>query len=214
MSSSPTLLVLAAGMGSRYGGLKQIDPVGPDGEFIIDYSVHDAMRAGFRKIVFVIRKDIEEAFTKTIVSRLPKDCEVKYAFQELDMLPEGFSVPDGRKKPWGTGHALWVARDLVKEPALVINADDFYGAAAYQTAAEHFGSLAAPQKNDYFMVGYSLRKTVSLHGPVSRGVCRTDDRGFLADVTEIKEITIDPAAKSIAGPPPGVVGSAAMKSFP
>ena len=195
MSSNPALLVLAAGMGSRYGGLKQVDPVGPHGEFILDYSVYDALRAGFRKIVFVIRREMEAAFRETIARRLPREIEIVYAFQELDLLPQGFSVPEGRKKPWGTGHAVWVARECVRQPMLVINADDFYGAAAYQTAADCFASPTKSSDAEYFMVGYRLRKTVSPHGPVARGVCRADAEGFLVDVTEVTGIAVDAAGK-------------------
>jgi hypothetical protein len=188
------LLVLAAGLGSRYGGPKQVEPVGPHGELIIDYSVYDALRAGFRKIVFVIRKELEAALGKTILTRLPRDLEVHCAWQELDMLPAGFRAPPGRSKPWGTGHAIWAARQCVREPLLVINADDFYGAAAYQAAAGHFAS-AAPSSTDYCMVGYRLRNTLSPHGPVARGICRADTEGFLIEVAEVGGIERDAAGE-------------------
>ncbi len=195
MSASRALLVLAAGMGSRYGGPKQVEPVGPHGELIIDYSVYDAVRAGFRKIVFVVREEIEAALRQTILARLPPELEVHFARQELDMLPEGFSVPPGRAKPWGTGHAIWAARKQIREPLLVINADDFYGAAGYQTAADYFNSAAASSATDYCMVGYRLRNTVSPHGPVARGVCRTDAGGFLAGLSEVQGIEMDAAGE-------------------
>ncbi|MGO8691717.1 MAG: NTP transferase domain-containing protein [Thermoguttaceae bacterium] len=194
MAPSRTLLVLAAGLGSRYGGPKQVEPVGPHGEFIIDYSVYDALRAGFRKIVFVIRKELEEALAQTILARLPRDLEVCCAWQELDMLPEGFRVPPGRCKPWGTGHAIWAARECVGEPMLVINADDFYGAAAYQAAADYF-ALADASGTDYCMVGYRLRNTVSPHGPVARGICRADAEALLIEVVEVAGIQRDAAGE-------------------
>ncbi len=198
MIANRALLVLAAGMGSRYGGLKQIEPVGPHGEFIIDYSVYDAVRAGFRKIVFVIRGEMEAALRQTIAVRLPRDLEVHYARQELDMLPPGFPRPEGRTKPWGTGQAIWVAREHVDQPMLVINADDFYGAAAYQTAADYFAS-ATSTSTDYCMVGYRLRNTVSPHGPVARGLCHADADGFLTDVAEVAGIQMDAAGEICAG---------------
>src|SRR5947209_10802657 len=159
---APTLLVMAAGMGSRYGGLKQIDPVGPAGETIIDYSIYDAMRAGFGKLVFVIRKDIEQAFKQTVGARFENRIPVEYAFQELDKLPQGFSVPSGRSKPWGTTKAVLMAADVVKEPFAVINADDFYGAESYRVLAEHLVSGSS----DYAMVGFILRNTLSDFGSV------------------------------------------------
>lgn len=191
----PTLLVLAAGMGSRYGGLKQIDPVGPHGEFIIDYSLYDAVRAGFGKVVFVIRRDIEGEFRRTIASRVPSDLTIEYAFQELDRLPDGYAAPPERKKPWGTGHAIWCARQCVDAPMLVINADDFYGAAAYAAAGRFIGSLPPGSTDDYFMVGYRLRDTVSPHGPVARGVCSLDAEGLLAGVTETTSIAVEPSGE-------------------
>jgi UTP-glucose-1-phosphate uridylyltransferase len=179
-----TLLVLAAGMGSRYGGLKQIDPLGPGGETIIDYSVYDALRAGFDKVVFVIRKDIEATFRELVGRRFEGRVAVEYAFQELNSLPEGFATPAGRQKPWGTGHAILVAESVVKEPFAVINADDFYGARSFQALASHFGSGA----QSYAMVGFVLRNTLSEHGAVSRGVCRLSQEGWLQAVTEMTKI--------------------------
>src|ERR1700744_480937 len=188
----PTLLVLAAGMGSRYGGLKQIDPVGPAGQTIIDYSVFDAMRAGFGKLVFVIRREIEVAFREAIGARFEKQLPVEYVFQELDELPPFFSLPPNRKKPWGTGQAILVAANVVKEPFAAINADDFYGAASFRVLAEHLQS-GSP---DYAMVGFVLRNTLSEFGFVSRGACRVGPDGYLQGVTELTKIEKDgPGAK-------------------
>ena len=178
----PTLLILAAGMGSRYGGLKQMDKLGPSGETIIDYSIYDAIRAGFGKIVFVIRREIEEEFKEVFVNKLKDQIEIEYAFQELTMLPEGVKLPENRKKPWGTGHAILVAEDKVKEPFAVINADDFYGSQSFEVIA---GFLKNNQKEDeYAMVGYQLDKTLSDFGHVARGVCKADIDGNLQEVTE------------------------------
>lgn len=177
---SPTLLVLAAGMGSRYGGLKQIDPVGPSGEAIMDYSIFDALRAGFGKVVFVIRKDIEEAFRKSIGSRFENHAAVEYAFQELDALPPGFTTPEGRTKPWGTTQAILSAADVLHEPFAAINADDFYGAESFRVLAQHLQSGTS----DYAMVGFVLRKTLSEFGSVARGICRKDAQGFLDSIVE------------------------------
>ena len=183
-TTTPTLLVLAAGMGSRYGGLKQIDPVGPCGEAILDYSIFDAIRAGFSKVVFVIRKDIEDAFKHQFGARIERNICVEYAFQELCGLPSGFQVPGGRTKPWGTTHAVLAASSLIHEPFAVINADDLYGASSYRVLAQHL------QLNgmDYAMVGFTLRKTLSSFGAVSRGVCKVDDYGFVQEVIEMTKI--------------------------
>jgi dTDP-glucose pyrophosphorylase len=185
--TTPSLLVLAAGMGSRYGGLKQIDPVGPSGETIMDYSIYDALRAGFGKIVFVIRKDIEEAFRKNIGARFERRVPVGYAFQELDALPPGFTVPAGRTKPWGTTQAVLSATEEIREPFAAINADDFYGAGSFNALSEHLRS-ATP---DYAMVGFILRNTLSDFGAVARGVCQVDPRGFLENVVEMTNIERD-----------------------
>lgn len=184
----PTLVILAAGMGSRYGGLKQIDPVGPSGETILDYSVFDAIRAGFGKVVFIIRKDIENDFKEVFVSRLSKHIEIDWVFQELGKLPEGYNVPEGRIKPWGTGHALMMVADVVKEPFAVINADDFYGRQAFETIAGFFAEQEKLNQNDYAMVAYELNNTLSDFGTVSRGICVTDDQGWLSSVTELTKI--------------------------
>jgi len=178
---------MAAGMGSRYGGLKQIDPVGPNGETIIDYSIYDAMRAGFGKLVFIIRHDIEAQFREIIGGRFEKRIAVEYVFQELDKLPPGFTVPPGRTKPWGTTHAILMAADAVREPFAAINADDFYGAEGYRLLAQHFAS-GSP---DYAMVGFILRNTLSDFGSVARGVCRVDGNGLLQTVAELTKIERD-----------------------
>jgi UTP-glucose-1-phosphate uridylyltransferase len=178
---------MAAGMGSRYGGLKQIDPVGPSGETLMDYSIFDAMRAGFGKLVFIIRKDIEEPFKQTIGARFDKRIPVEYAYQELDKLPSGFTVPEGRTKPWGTTQAVLMAEDLIQEPFAVINADDFYGAESYRVLAEHL-KAGSP---DYSMVGFVLRKTLSDFGSVARGVCRVSPDGHLERIEEMTSIERD-----------------------
>lgn len=180
----PTLLILAAGLGSRYGGLKQIEPVGPAGETILDYSVYDALRAGFGRLVFVIRRDIEDAFKKAIGAKFAKKLAVDYVFQELDKLPGGFRVPPGRTKPWGTSHAILMAEEIIREPFAVINADDFYGAASYRVLSAHLQS----RSDDYAMVGFVLRNTLSDFGSVSRGVCRCDAEDYLVSVTELTHV--------------------------
>lgn len=185
--ATPTLLVMAAGMGSRYGGLKQIDPVGPNGETIIDYSIYDAMRAGFGKLVFVIRKDIEQPFKETVGARFEKKIPVEYVFQELENLPPGFTVPTGRTKPWGTTQAVLMAEDKIREPFAVINADDFYGAESYRVLAEQLKSGS----QDYSMVGFVLRNTLSDFGSVARGVCRVSDSGYLERIEELTNIERD-----------------------
>ncbi|HEY4983540.1 MAG TPA: sugar phosphate nucleotidyltransferase, partial [Verrucomicrobiae bacterium] len=185
--NKPTLLVLAAGMGSRYGGLKQIDPVGPDRETIIDYSIYDALRAGFGKLVFVIRRDIEAPFKQIIGARFEKRMAVEYVFQELDKLPPGFSVPPGRTKPWGTTQAILMAADVIHEPFAAINADDFYGAASFRVLAEHLRSGSA----DYAMVGFILRNTLSEFGSVARGACRVGADGYLQGIAELTKIEKD-----------------------
>ena len=187
--SSPTLLILAAGMGSRYGGLKQMDPMGPNGETVLDYSVFDAIRAGFKRVVFIIRKDFSESFKASVGARFDGKIEVDYAYQSLEDLPDGFTVPAGRTKPWGTSHAIRAARDLVRGPFAVINADDFYGRDAYERAAA-FLLQNSPESGveHYAMVGYDLLKTLSDHGDVNRGICRTDAQGHLTSVEEVVKI--------------------------
>ncbi len=186
---NPTLLVLAAGMGSRYGGLKQIDPMGPNGETVLDYSLFDAIRAGFARVVFIIREDFADAFRQGIGSRFAGRIAVDYAFQHLDDLPSPFTVPAGRSKPWGTTHAVRAARAIVNEPFAVINADDFYGRDAYQRAAAFLTNPApSADKAHYAMIGYPLVNTLSDHGDVNRGICATDAKGLLTSVEEYVKI--------------------------
>ncbi len=179
----PALLVLAAGMGSRYGGLKQIDPVGPAGEIILDYSIYDAIRSGFDKVVFVIRHDIESVFREKVGARWEKRIHVEYAFQELENLPAPYTLPSGRTKPWGTGHAILCAASKITSPFAAINADDFYGRNAYALLSRAFADNPDPERR-HFMVGYTLRNTLSDFGSVSRGVCEKNAEGFLTGVTE------------------------------
>ena len=179
----PTLFILAAGMGSRYGGLKQLDGLGPNGETIMDYSVFDAMRAGFGKVVFVIRKDFEEDFRKVVLSEYADHVPCEVCFQGIDNLPEGFTRNPERTKPWGTNHAVLMAKDLIKEPFMVINADDFYGKESFEVMAKFLLEVNG-QEGKYCMAGYRVGNTLSEHGTVSRGVCATDKMGFLTDVVE------------------------------
>jgi dTDP-glucose pyrophosphorylase len=180
----PTLLVLAAGMGSRYGGLKQMDGVGPNGEIIMDYSINDAIRAGFGKVVFVIRHDFAEAFQQKINAKhFGNRIQVEYVYQELDKLPAGFKVPEGREKPWGTNHAILMAKDAIHEPFAIINADDFYGRDAFMVIGDYLRTLENT-KGQYCMVGYRLENTLSENGTVSRGVCNIDANGNLSGMTE------------------------------
>lgn len=184
----PTLLVLAAGMGSRYGSLKQMDGVGPNNEAIIDYSVYDAIRAGFGKVVFVIRHSFEKEFREVFsAERFGGRIAVEFVFQELDYLPEGVAVPEGRVKPWGTNHAVMMAADAIREPFAVINADDFYGAEAYKTIGDYLSQLGE-SRNSYCMVAYDLDKTLSDNGTVSRGVCGVDAAGNLTSMVERTQI--------------------------
>lgn len=177
-----TLLILAAGMGSRFGGLKQLEPVGPSGETLLDYSIYDALRAGFARVVFVIRRDFAEEFREKVGRSYEAHIEVSYVFQELDNLPAGFIVPTGRSKPWGTGHAIWCAREEIAGPFAAINADDFYGAEAFRLLGDFFRANSGSTR--FAMVGYRLDRTLSEHGGVSRGVCVADARGDLLSVKE------------------------------
>lgn len=193
MSKKPILVVLAAGMGSRYGGLKQMDPVGPSGEFIIDYSIYDAHRAGFETVVFIIKHEIEDAFKETVGSRVSRYMEVRYAYQQVDMLPQGYAVPQGRVKPWGTGHAVLCAADVLDAPFAVINSDDYYGPEAYQVAYDFLtGVEDEPGRCHYAMVGYLLKNTVTENGSVARGVCETNEQGNLTQVVENTQIETYP----------------------
>ena len=189
-----TLVVLAAGIGSRYGGLKQMDPVGPSGEFIIDYSAYDAARAGFDRVVFVIRRDMADDFKSAIGSRVSKRIAVQYAYQELDCLPAGFTVPPDRQKPWGTGHALLVCRELLAGPFAVINADDFYGRQSFEVL-NGFLNDTADDGSRCCLVGFPLRITLSQHGAVSRAICTVED-GRLRGVTEHEGVTAEDISDS------------------
>lgn len=184
----PTLVIMAAGMGSRYGGLKQIDPVGPSGELVIDYSIYDALKGGFGSICFIIRKDIEEVFKESIGKRIEKQAPVSYVFQELNKLPAGFKPPADRTKPWGTGHAILMTADAVKGPFGVINADDFYGAHSYKVLAEYLTGPAMKEKKSYAFVAFQLEKTLSEFGSVTRGVCECTPDGYLKNIVEMLKI--------------------------
>ena len=180
----PVLVVMAAGMGSRYGGMKQIDPVGPSGQVIIDYSLYDARRAGFETVIFVIKHEIEDAFKAAIGDRVSKVMKVEYAFQQLEELPAGFAVPEGRAKPWGTCHAVLAAKHLIHGPFAVINADDYYGPEAFQVIYDYLSTHQDGEVYDYCMVSYLLKNTVSENGSVARGVCEANPDGTLAAVAE------------------------------
>lgn len=181
----PILVVMAAGMGSRYGGMKQLDPVGENGQFIIDYSVYDAYRAGFKTVVFIIKKEMEQLFRETVGDRLSRTVCVRYAFQNLEDVPNGFSVPEGRVKPWGTAHAVLAARGAIDAPFAVINADDYYGPEAFRLIYSYLSAHAdAVQPYEFAMVGYLLKNTVTDNGHVARGVCTADENGYLMNVTE------------------------------
>lgn len=193
----PTLFILAAGMGSRYGGLKQLDGLGPQGQTIMDYSIYDAIRAGFGKVVFVIRKDIEDQFREKILSKYEGHIPVDIVFQAIDKLPEGYKVPEDRTKPWGTNHAVLMGREAIKEPFAVINADDYYGPDAFKVMSEFLSKLDPPQdKGKYAMVGFRVDNTMSENGSVSRGVCETKD-GLLTQVVERTAISYDPDHKIV-----------------
>ena len=202
---SASLLILAAGLGTRFkGGIKQLTPVGTDGELLMEYSVADAVRAGFDKVIFIIRRDIKEQFEELIGSRLRKYVKVCCCYQDMDDLPDGFSVPEGRTKPWGTVHAVLAARKLINEPFLIINADDYYGVEAFQIM--HDFLIAMDKPSQAAMVGYQLKNTVSIHGAVTRGVCRVQD-GRLVDVCEVQKIRLYPNGKiaDTSSGEPGVI---------
>jgi hypothetical protein len=185
----PILVILAAGIGSRYGGLKQIDPVGANNELLIDYSIYDAMRAGFKKVLFIIKNDIKNDFLEVVGNRIAKYVETEYAYQEIDQLPHGYSVPDGRVKPWGTSHALIAAERLIDGPFAVINADDYYGPLAYKTIYDWLcASRDSSDKSHFAMVGYRIENTVSAHGSVARGICMADEMGYLTSIVEHKTV--------------------------
>ena len=184
----PTLLLLAAGMGSRYGGLKQLDGLGPNGETIMDYSIYDAIQAGFGKIVFVIRKDFEQDFRDKILSKYEGHIPAELVFHSLDSLPEGFAVPDGRVKPWGTNHAVMMAKDVIHEPFCVINCDDFYNRDCFMAIGKFLAELPEGSTNRYAMVGFRLQNTLSENGSVARGICSKDAQDLLTTVVERTEI--------------------------
>ena len=188
LMAKPTLLVLAAGMGSRYGGLKQLDPMGPSGETLLDYSVYDALQAGFEQVVFIIRRDLEADFRAMIGTRYEGRIAVDYVFQQLEHLPDGFLVPEGRVKPWGTTHAIWCARNAIQTPFVAINADDFYGSHAYQVMAK-FLDTSSVDGTGFAMAGYRLDRTLSEHGSVARGVCQATSDGKLVSINECTGIT-------------------------
>jgi len=183
-----TLLILAAGMGSRYGGMKQVDPFGPSGETITDYSIYDALHAGFERFVFVISPKMEEDFKNSYVKKFPSHLEVDYVIQSIDDLPEGFSLPPDRVKPWGTAHAVLMAKDAIQEPFAVINADDYYGRKSYKIMHHFLAQVAKTGEGHYCMVGFELQKTVSEHGSVARGVCQVDKQGYLEGMVERTKI--------------------------
>lgn len=194
-----TLIIMAAGIGSRFGeGIKQLAQMGPNGEIIMDYSIHDAKEAGFNKVVFIIRKDIFKEFEEIIGNRIKEQIDVEYVFQEVDDLPEGFEVPEGRTKPWGTGQAVLCCKDVVKEPFVIINADDYYGKEAY---TEAFGYLTAEkeqsEKQKLCMVGFVLKNTLSENGGVTRGICKVDEQGMLTDIVETHQIEMVPEGAAV-----------------
>jgi len=190
MPSVTTLVIMAAGMGSRYGGIKQLEPVGPNGEIIMDYSIYDAVKAGFNKVVFIIRKDLEKDFKEVIGERIEKQVDVEYVFQELDALPKGYKVPEGRTKPWGTGQAVLCCKDVINEPFAVINADDYYGKEAFGLLYD-FLNTETDDPYIYCMAGFVLGNTLSENGAVTRGVCKTDNNGWLIDIVETQGIVRD-----------------------
>lgn len=185
--SDTTLVIMAAGMGSRYGGIKQLEPVGPGGEIIMDYSVYDAMKAGFNKVVVIIRRDLEKDFKEVIGNRIEKIIKVEYVFQELDNLPQGFHKPEGRTKPWGTGQAVLSCKDAVNEPFAVINADDYYGKEAFNIVYQFLNDKST-RDNQYCMAGFILGNTLSENGAVTRGICRVSGNGILTDIVETSGI--------------------------
>lgn len=194
----PVLVILAAGMGSRYGGLKQMDPVDEQGHKIIDFSIYDAKQAGFETVVFIIKKEMEEDFKECVGDPISKHMEVRYVFQELTNVPEYFTIPEGRVKPWGTTHALYCCKDVIDEPFMVINADDYYGKNGYKLMYDFLTTHEDDEKCRYAMVGYELGKTLTDKGSVTRGICKRDTDGFLTDIVEQKMIvkTADGAAYS------------------
>ncbi len=182
--SKPTLVIMAAGMGSRYGGLKQIDPVDAQGHIIMDFSIYDAMAAGFEKVVFIIKRANEQVFKESIGNRVSEKIQVEYVYQELTKIPQGFEVPEGREKPFGTGHAILCCKDVLDGPFVVINADDYYGKHAYRAIYDYLMNHQDDEKYRYAMVGYALKNTLTENGHVARGICKTDAQGFLEEIVE------------------------------
>ena len=188
----PVLVIMAAGMGSRYGGLKQIDPIDSDGHIIIDFSIYDAVRAGFEKVIFIIKRENEQIFRETIGKRAEGLMEVAYVFQELENIPDGFTVPEGRIKPWGTGHAVLSCIDILDGPFAVINADDYYGPEAFKMIYDYLTTHEDDSRYRYTMVGYRLGNTLTENGHVSRGVCTVDSKGYLTGICERTYIVMTP----------------------
>lgn len=184
IKKEPTLVIMAAGMGSRYGGLKQMDPITKEGEILLDFSLYDGVRAGFKKVVFIIKKEIEADFRPLVEGRSSEYIDVAYGFQEVDDLPDGYSVPEGREKPWGTSHAVLVAKDLIDGPFCVINADDYYGPAAFEKAYNYLKNAKDDDIYRYAMVGYEVQNTLTDKGTVTRGVCEVNKEGYLSHITE------------------------------
>ena len=209
---NPVLVVMAAGMGSRYGGLKQIDPVGPNGQIIMHYSIYDAWKAGFRRVVFIIKEELLDAFRERIGNAAEKLMQVDYVFQSPDKLPEGCTMPEGRTKPLGTGHAIYCVRGVVSEPFAVINADDFYGAQAFQCLYDYLKDAQDDDKYRYCMVGYRVENTLTENGTVSRGICEADENGYLADIVERTAISRD-ANGVISDPEAGEIAEGTLVSM-
>ena len=210
--ANPVLVVMAAGMGSRYGGLKQIDPVGPNGQIIMHYSIYDAWKAGFRRVVFIIKEELLDAFRERIGNAAEKLMQVDYVFQSPDKLPEGCTMPEGRTKPLGTGHAIYCVRGVVSEPFAVINADDFYGAQAFQCLYDYLKDAQDDDKYRYCMVGYRVENTLTENGTVSRGICEADENGYLADIVERTAISRD-ANGVISDPKAGEIAEGTLVSM-
>ena len=210
--ANPVLVVMAAGMGSRYGGLKQIDPVGPNGQIIMHYSIYDAWKAGFRRVVFIIKEELLDAFRERIGNAAEKLMQVDYVFQSPDKLPEGCTMPEGRTKPLGSGHAIYCVRGVVSEPFAVINADDFYGAQAFQCLYDYLKDAQDDDKYRYCMVGYRVENTLTENGTVSRGICEADENGYLADIVERTAISRD-ANGVISDPEAGEIAEGTLVSM-
>lgn len=210
--ANPVLVVMAAGMGSRFGGLKQIEPVGPNGQIIMNYSIYDAWKAGFRHVVFIIKEEMRQAFQERIGDYASTLMKVEYAYQSLDKLPEGYTAPEGRTKPFGTGHAVYCVCGMFREPFAVINADDFYGADAFQTMYDYLASAQDDDKYRYCMVGYRVENTLTENGTVARGVCTADENGNLATITERTKISRDENG-NISDPEVGIIPEGTLVSM-